>query len=112
MMNKIILIGRTTADPSLAFTTSGKAVSKVAIAVDRTYKDADGKKQTDFIPLVIWGKLAETVAQYVKKGKLIAIEGELQVRTYMKDDEKRYFSEVICSDVRFLERMETSVLDK
>ena len=111
-MNKIILIGRTTADPSLIYTRTGKAVSKVTIAVDRKYKNSSGEKETDFIPLVIWGKLAEIVAQYVKKGKKIAVEGELQIRTYDKDGERRYMTEVICSDVEFLERMEESVISE
>lgn len=109
MYNKVILIGRTTAEPSLIYTTTGKAVSRVSLAVERSYKDSDGKKPVDFVPLVMWGKLAETVAQYVKKGKMIAVEGTMEIRTYMKDDIKMYITEVICSEVKFLEKMETEV---
>lgn len=104
-MNKVMLIGRTTQDISLIFTQSGKAVAKVTLAVDRSYKNESGQRETDFINLVIWNKLAEIVAQYVKKGKLIAVEGELQIRQYEKNNERRYISEVVCSDVQFLERM-------
>lgn len=104
-MNKIILMGRTTTDPTLIYTQSGKAVSKVAIAVDRKYKDASGNIPTDFIPLVVWGKLAETFAKYVSKGKKILIEGEMQVRSYDKDGEKRYMTEVVCSEIHFIDRM-------
>lgn len=104
-MNKVILIGRTTNDPSLIYTQTGKAVSKVTIAVDRKYKDASGENHTDFIPLVVWGKLAEVIANYVTKGKKIAIEGEIQVRQYDKDGERRYMTEVVCSDIQFLDKM-------
>ena len=105
-MTKVVLIGRTTADPSLVYTKNGNAVAKVTLAVDRKYKNANGEKQTDFVPLVIWGKLGETVAQYVSKGKMIAVDGELQIRTYDKDNEKRYMTEVICNDVQFIDKME------
>lgn len=106
MMNKVMLIGRTTAEPSIQVTKNGNSVAKVTLAVDRKYKNANKEKETDFVPLVIWGKLGETVAQYVGKGKMIAIEGELQIRTYDKDNEKRYMTEVICSDVQFIDRMD------
>ena len=101
-----MLIGRTTADPTIQITKNGNSVSKITLAVDRKYKNANGEKETDFVPLIIWGKLAETVAQYVTKGKKIAIIGELQIRTYEKDNERRYMTEVICSDVEFIDRMD------
>lgn len=105
-MNKIILIGRTTADFDLIYTKNGNAVAKATLAVDRRYKNSNGEKETDFIPIVAWGKLAEVTAEYVKKGKQIAIEGELQIRTYLKDSEKRYIAEVIASDIQFIDRMD------
>lgn len=105
-MNKIILIGRLTKDPTLTVTPNGYSNSRMTLAVDRKYKDKQGNKQTDFIPIVAWQKLAETVAQYMKKGKQIAVEGALEVRTYEKDGQKVYISEVIASDIRFLDKIE------
>lgn len=106
MMNKIIIIGRLTQDPTLIYTTNGNATSRMTIAVDRNYKDSNGERPTDFIPVVSWGKLAETVANYMKKGKLVAVEGSLEIRSYEKDGDKRYIAEVIAENVRFLEKLD------
>ena len=70
MFNRITLIGRLTADPSLIYTSNGNAVSRMTLAVDRKYKDKEGNKQTDFIPIVMWNKLGETVADYLKKRQI------------------------------------------
>lgn len=104
MLNKIILIGRLTADPSLKYTTNGNPVSRLTLAVERPYKNNAGEKLTDFIPVVMWGKLAETVAQYMKKGKMVAVTGSLEIRSYMENDTKKYIAEVISEDVRFLDK--------
>lgn len=106
MYNKITLIGRLTKDPELRYTGNGKAVSRITIAVDRKYKDQDGNKQTDFIPIISWGKLAETVANYLVKGKLIAVDGSLEIRSYTENDIKKYIAEVIAVDITFLEKVE------
>ena len=105
-MNKIILIGRLTKDPTLIYTPNGYANSRMTIAVDRKYKDKQGNKITDFIPIIAWQKLAETVAQYMRKGKQIAVEGSLEIRTYEKDNQKMFISEVVASDIRFLDKVE------
>lgn len=103
-MNKTVIIGRLTSDPILKYTPgNGTAVTTVTIAVDRQ-KTKDGKKEADFIPVVIWGKQAESTAQYVSKGKLIGIAGRIQTRSYdHKDGYKVYVTEVIAEDVQFLE---------
>ena len=103
MFNRITVIGRTTDQPTLVYTKNGKALSRVAVAVERKYKNSEGKKVTDFIPVVMWGKLAETVAEYLRKGKLIAVDGSLEVRNYEQDGVKKYIAEIIAEDVRFLE---------
>lgn len=105
MFNRITLIGRTTTDPSLIYTKNGNAVSRMTLAVDRKYKDEKGNNKADFIPIVIWGKLAETVAQYLKKGKLTAVDGSLEIRSYEQDGITKYIAEVIANDVRFLEKV-------
>lgn len=106
MMNKIILIGRLTRDPELKYTTNGNAVSRMTIAVDRNYKDSSGQKVADFIPIIAWRKLAEIVAQHMKKGKLIAVHGSLEIRNYEDKGEKKYIAEVIADDIRFLDKIE------
>lgn len=106
MFNKIMLIGRLTKDPDLKFTKNGKAVSRMTLAVDRKYKDQDGKKVADFIPIIAWTSLAETVANYLRKGAMIAVDGSLEIRNYEQDGITKYIAEVIAQDVRFLEKAE------
>ena len=103
-MNKIVLIGRTTAQPELKYLPNGgTAVTNFTIAVNRVYKK-EGQPTADFIPIVIFGKQAENTAQYVGKGKLIGISGRVQTRSYdATDGSKRYVTEVIADEVEFLE---------
>ena len=103
-MNKVTLIGRLTKDPELKYTPgAGTAVTTLTLAVDRRFTK-DGQKESDFIPVVIWGKQAESTAQYVPKGKLLGVAGRIQTRSYdAKDGTKRYVTEVIAEEVQFLE---------
>ena len=103
-MNKVTLIGRLTKDPELKYTPGqGTAVTTINLAVDRRFTK-DEKKEADFIPVVIWGKQAESTAQYVSKGKLIGIAGRIQTRSYeAKEGGKRYVTEVVAEEVQFLE---------
>ena len=95
-MNKVVLIGRLTKDPELRFTPgSGSAVTTLTLAVDK-YNTKTGQREADFIPVVIWGKQAESVANYLGKGSQAAISGRIQTRTYdAKDGTKRYVTEVV-----------------
>ncbi len=103
MLNIVVLIGRLTRDPELRFTPNGKAVCQFSLAVDRPFIGADGEKQADFINIVVWGKPAESCARYLAKGKLAAVDGRLQIRSYTDNDgEKRWVTEVIARSVRFL----------
>lgn len=106
-MNKVVLIGRLVRDPELKFTPgTGTAVTSITIAVDRRMPNKDGKREADFVPVVVWGKQAENVANYVSKGKLIGVSGRLQIRSYdAKDGSKRIVSEVVAEEVQFLEKM-------
>lgn len=103
-MNKVVIIGRLTKDPELKYTPgNGTAVTTINLAVDRQVKK-DKPKEADFIPVVIWGKMAEATAQYMSKGKLIGIAGRIQTRSYdHKDGHKVYVTEVVAEDVQFLE---------
>lgn len=106
MVNKIFLIGRLTRDPQLKYTKNGNAVSRMTIAVDRNYKDSQGKNKVDFIPLIAWRKLAEIVSQHMKKGKLISVIGSLEIRSYEDKGETKYIAEVIAEDIKFLDKVE------
>lgn len=102
-MNKSVIIGRITKEIDLRYTQSGTAVASFTLAVDRR-QSKDKDKETDFIPVVVWGKSAESTAQYTGKGKLIAIAGRIQTRSYdHKDGYKVYVTEVVAEDVQFLE---------
>ncbi|ADL54023.1 single-stranded DNA-binding protein [Clostridium cellulovorans] len=104
-MNKVVLIGRLVRDPELRFAQgTGTAVANFTIAVDRRFPSKDGQKEADFIPIVVFGKIAETVANYTSKGKLIGVSGRIQTRTYdAQDGSKRYVTEVVSDEVQFLE---------
>jgi len=104
MLNRVILIGRLTRDPELRYTPAGVAVTQFTIAVDRSYSSGQGEREADFIPIVTWRQLAETCANYLRKGRLTAVEGRIQVRNYENNEGKRvYVTEVIADNVRFLE---------
>ena len=107
MLNKVILIGRLTKEPELRYTPSGAAVASFTLAVNRTRANAQGERETDFIPVVVWQKQAENCANYIGKGSLVAVDGRLQVRTYdAKDGTKRWVTEVVAESVRFLDKRE------
>ena len=103
-MNKSVLVGRLTKDPELKFTQGAKtAVATFTLAVDRAFKK-DGQPEADFIPIVVWGKAAESVSKYTAKGKLIAVCGRIQTRNYEhKDKGTVYITEVVSEEVKFLE---------
>jgi len=112
MLNKTILIGRLTKDPELRYTPAGIAVTTFTLAVDRPKSGED--KETDFIPIVAWRQTAEACANYLRKGRLAAVEGRIQIRNYENNEGKRvYVTEVIASEVKFLEygREETKSQD-
>lgn len=103
MLNRVILIGRLTKDPEMRYTPAGVAVTQFTLACDRPV--AQGKeKEADFINIVAWRQLAETCANYLRKGRLTAVEGRIQVRNYENNEGKRvYVTEVIADNVKFLE---------
>ena len=104
MLNRIILIGRLTRDPELRYTQSGTAVARMSVAVDRDFRNAAGEKETDFIDIVAWRKLAELCANHLGKGRLVAVEGRLQIRPWEKDGVKHRSAEVVADGVKFLDR--------
>lgn len=104
MLNRVILIGRLTKDPNLTYTPNGIATTSFTLAVDRPFTSQGGEREADFISVVTWRQLAETCANYLKKGRLTAVEGRIQVRNYENSEGKRvYVTEIIADNVRFLE---------
>jgi single-strand DNA-binding protein len=103
-LNKIILIGRLTRDPEKRYTTSGLAVTSFSIAVDRRAKNQQGERQTDFFRCSAWRQSAEFVADYITKGRLVAVEGRIELNEYVgQDGQKRQSADVVCDHVEILE---------
>lgn len=108
-MNVVILIGRLTKDVELRYTQAGKAVATFTLAVDRPFTNQAGERETDFIPVVVWGKLAEHCANYLGKGRQAAVEGRMQVRFYEdQNGQRRRVTEVVANSVQFLDRAKES----
>ena len=102
-MNRVILVGRLTKNPELRYTQSGKGVASFNIAVNRPFK-TNGEQEADFINGVVWGKPAENLANYMKKGSQIGVDGRIQTRSYDNNEGKRvYVTEVVADSVSFLD---------
>lgn len=105
----MILIGRLTRDPELRYTPTGVAVAQFALAVNRPFTNQQGNREADFIDIVVWRRQAENCANYLRKGRLAAVEGRIQTRNYENNEGRRvYVTEVIADNVRFLESANTS----
>ncbi len=109
-LNKVLLIGRLGSDPEKKITNSGKSVISVSLATSSFYKDEMGNKQesTEWHRLVFWGNLADNLHQYTKKGSLLFVEGRLQTREWTKDDVRRFTTEIVVSNMQFLEKKDSS----
>lgn len=104
-MNQVVLVGRLTKDPELKYIPgTGTAIASFTIAIDRNYVNKDGKRETDFIPIEVIGKSAEYCANYITKGKLVELEGNIRVDNYQtQSGEKRTFTKVSTRAVQSLE---------
>jgi single-strand DNA-binding protein len=106
-LNKVMLIGNLGADPEMRYTANGQAVTTFNIAVNRNWTGRDGERreETEWVTVVCWEKLAETVSQYLQKGRRAYVEGRLQTRNWEgQDGVKRYKTEVVAQTVLFLDR--------
>lgn len=110
MLNRVVLMGRIVADPELKTTPSGISVTSFRLAVDRSYVKQGEERKADFIDVVCWRQTAEFVCRYFGKGSLIAVDGQLQSRTYQaRDGTNRYVTEVVAENISFTgERREQS----
>ena len=107
MLNQVVLIGRLTGEPDLRYTSGkGTAVCKFTLAVNRPYQS---KQEADFIFTEVWGKQAENTANYVGKGSMVAVTGELNIEQYEKDGQKRKATKVKANNVRFLDSKKTDI---
>lgn len=106
MMNKVCLVGRLTRDPEMRFIPgSGTPVATFTLAVDRNFKNKQGEREADFIPIVTWRKLAELCANYLAKGRLVGVTGRIQTRSWEDESgQRRYRTEVVADEVNFLDR--------
>ena len=101
MLNKAILCGRLTKDPEFSVTPSRVSVARFTLAIDRRFQKSGEEKQTDFINIVAFGKTAEFVNKYFSKGSAIIVVGSIQTRSYEKEGQKRYATEIISDEVSF-----------
>lgn len=106
MLNRTVLIGRLTKDPELRYTPVNQVpVAHFTIAVDRPYLNQNGERDADFIRIVAWRKLAEICSNNLTKGRLVSIDGRLQIRPYEgQDGQRRYLTEVVAEKVVFLDK--------
>ena len=102
MLNQLVVIGRLVKNPEVKKTESGKKVTNITLAVPRSYKNVNGEYETDFIDCILWNNVAESTTEYCHKGDLLGIKGRIQTRTYQKDEEKKYVTEVVAEKVTFL----------
>jgi len=102
-MNKVILAGRLVRDPKLRYTQTGKTVASFTLAVNRRFSHNNEQQTADFIPIIVWDKLAEVCSKHLFKGSQVLIEGRMQVRNYeAQDGSKRYVTEVIVQELEFM----------
>jgi single-strand DNA-binding protein len=103
-MNRWLGIGNLGRDPEVRFTQGKQAVANFSIAINEKWTDKDGKKneRTEWVRIVVWGKLAELCGEYLTKGRQVGVEGRLQTREYEKDGETRYATEIVADRVDFL----------
>jgi single-strand DNA-binding protein len=104
MLNRVVLIGRLANDPELKYTPSGIAVANFTIAVNRV-PNAQGEREADFVPIVVWRQSAEFAANYLTKGRLVAVDGRLQIRSWVaQDGTRRKQAEVVADNLKSLDR--------
>jgi single-strand DNA-binding protein len=109
MTNHITILGRVTKQVDVRYTPSSKVVCSFTLAVDRPFLNQEGKREADFIPVVVWGKAAELCGNSLAKGHRILVEGRLQIRNFdAKDGTKHWVTEVIASNVEFIEKKSES----
>ena len=102
MLNQVVLVGRLVRDPELVDTETNKKMSRITIAIPRSFKNMNGEYETDFINCILWDSVAKSTVEYCKKGDIVGVKGRIQSNVVEKDDEKKYYFDVIAERVTFL----------
>lgn len=102
MLNQVVLVGRLVRDPELIDTENNKKMSRISIAIPRSFKNMDGEYESDFINCILWDAIAKSTSEYCKKGDIVGIKGRIQSRVVEVDNEKKYYIDVIAERVTFL----------
>lgn len=102
-MNSVNLVGRLTKDPDMKYTPNGKALTRFTLAVNRTFTNQQGEREADFINCSAWGKQAENIANYLKKGSLTGVTGRIQTSNFDGEEGRVFMTEVVVESVHFLE---------
>ncbi len=102
MLNQVVLVGRLTKDLETKELEDGKKVLNMTLAIPRSYKNADGIYETDFVDCTLWNQIAETTSEYCKKGDIVGVKGRLQSRVVEKEDKKVNEIDIICEKITFL----------
>lgn len=105
MLNRVVLVGRLTKDPALRYTPNGVAVANFTLAVNRPFSNQAGEREADFINCVVWRRPAESLANFMKKGNLVGVDGRVQTRSFDNQEGNRVFvTEIVADGVQFLEK--------
>lgn len=108
MLNQVILVGRLVKDPELVENKAKTPLARITLAVPRSYKNADGIYETDFINCTLWQLVAANTKEYCKKGDIVGVKGRIETGSYEKDGEKKYTTEIIAERVTFLSSNKTN----
>jgi len=106
-MNNVTLVGRLTHDPEIKELKDGTFRTIIDVAISRDYRNSDGIYDTDFIRCVLWNGIAHNTTEFCKKGDLVGVRGRIQVRSYDKNEETKYITEIIADKVSFLSSKKT-----
>ena len=112
MLNQVIMVGRLVADPEVKENDNGKKYTNATIAVQRSYKNADGVYETDFVDCTLFDGLATNTFEYCRKGDIIGVKGKVQTSTYEKDGEKRKSMQIIADKITFLSSKAKEINDE
>ena len=102
MLNQVVLVGRLVSDPELLKSENGKEYARICVAVPRSFKNAEGEYETDFLNCSLWDAVAKSTAEYCKKGDIVGVKGRIQTSNYEKDGETKYSMEVVTERITFL----------
>ena len=102
MLNQVVLVGRLVRDPELVETENNKKRSYITLAIPRSFKNMDGEYETDFVNCILWDIVAKSTVEYCHKGDIVGVKGRIQSSVVEKDNDKKYYIDVIAEKITFL----------